>query len=184
MYFAVATMLNCVRSLSFNRVLSAYLKSKDPEAAQRADNIVRRMESSYERGEIDTSPDTYHYTILCGTWARSGHRVSADRVLQILVHMVERGSTYSFSKFPARETSFIPTCKSAFSRAAAFRLSFFSAEAGFPDTKPNTRTFNAALDCLSRFGEAQRCEELLYYMLTLYRNGDDDAKPDSFSFNW
>jgi hypothetical protein len=78
--------------LPFDRVLSAYQRSEDPEAAQRADDIVRRMEELYETGEIDAPPDTYHYTILCGTWARSGNKYSVDRVLQILVHMVERGS--------------------------------------------------------------------------------------------
>jgi pentatricopeptide repeat protein len=58
------------------------------------------------------------------------------------------------------------------------------AEAGFPDVKPNTRTFNAVLDCLSRVGEGERAEALLYHMLNRYRSGDNDAKPDSFSFNW
>lgn len=52
------------------------------------------MEELYERGEIDAPPDTYHYTILCGTWARSGQKYAADRVLQILVHMVERARKY------------------------------------------------------------------------------------------
>lgn len=43
----------------FFRVLSAYQKSDDPDAAHRADEIVRRMEQLYECGEMDTPPDTY-----------------------------------------------------------------------------------------------------------------------------
>jgi pentatricopeptide repeat protein len=50
--------------------------------------------------------------------------------------------------------------------------------------KPNTRTYNAVLDCLTRAGEVERAEELLYYMLKQFRNGDKDAQPDGFSFNW
>lgn len=71
-------------------VLSAFQKSKDPEAALRAEAILRRMEEMYECGETDNPPDTYHYTILCGTWARSGNSTAASRVLQILSHMKER----------------------------------------------------------------------------------------------
>jgi hypothetical protein len=52
------------------------------------------MEELFEAGEIDTPPDTYHYTILLGTWARSGKKFAAERALQILVHMVERTSTF------------------------------------------------------------------------------------------
>lgn len=74
-------------------MLSAYQRSDDPDAAQRVDGIVRRMEELYESGKIDSPPDTYHYTMLCGTWARSGHKYAADRVLQILVHMGERAGT-------------------------------------------------------------------------------------------
>lgn len=50
--------------------------------------------------------------------------------------------------------------------------------------KPNTRTYNAVLDCLARAGEEDRAESLLYHQLHLYKNGDEDAKPDTFSFNW
>jgi len=75
-------------------VLNAYQRSEDPQAALRADRLVRRMEQLFEAGEIDVPPDTYHYTILCGTWARSGDKFAAERVLQILVHMVERSSMF------------------------------------------------------------------------------------------
>lgn len=55
--------------------------------------------------------------------------------------------------------------------------------AGFPNVKPNCRTFNAVLDCLSRADDGDRVENLLYHMLKLYKDGDESAKPDSFSFN-
>jgi pentatricopeptide repeat protein len=56
-------------------------------------------------------------------------------------------------------------------------------KAGFPNVKPNVRTYNAVLDCLSKAREEERAEQLLFDMLNLYRHGDDDATPDSFSFN-
>ena len=56
-------------------------------------------------------------------------------------------------------------------------------KAGFPQVKPNVRTFNAVLDCLARADDGDRVEGLLYHMLNLYKEGDESAKPDSFSFN-
>lgn len=38
-------------------------------------------------------------------------------------------------------------------------------------------------DCLSRSHQADRAEQLLYHMLSLAKNGDDNARPDAFSFN-
>lgn len=54
------------------------------------------MEELYNRGEIDDPPDTYHYTILCGAYARSGRKDAASRVLQILSHMIELSSKFAF----------------------------------------------------------------------------------------
>jgi pentatricopeptide repeat protein len=55
--------------------------------------------------------------------------------------------------------------------------------AGYPDIKPNVRTFNAVLDCLCRSYREDQAEHLLYHMMRSYSNGDEDTKPDNFSFN-
>jgi len=46
-------------AFSYAAVLSSYQKLPDASAAQRADDLVRRMEELYESGEIDTPPDVY-----------------------------------------------------------------------------------------------------------------------------
>jgi len=132
---------------SLCRVLSVYMRTGGPDAEQRADDLVRRMEELHEKGELENPPDTCHYTILIKTYARSGRMdIAARRVLEILVRMVER------------------------------------ANAGF-QCVPNTRTYNSVLDCLTKAGEIERAEELLYHMLGLYRRGDTGAAPDAQSFN-
>lgn len=72
-------------------MLSVYMRSGSPDAAQRAEEVVRRMEDLYERNELAAPPDTYHYTILINTYARSAENPAqaARRVLEILVYMVE-----------------------------------------------------------------------------------------------
>jgi pentatricopeptide repeat protein len=159
---------------SFAAVLMAYQRasSSNPQAAIRADGLVRYMEELYVARTIPAPPDVYHYTILCGTWAKSsslhyysnsktststlvkGRRAAyknnraSERCVQILVHMMKRH------------------------------------QEGYPNVKPNVRTFNAVLDCLARTGQGERAEQLLYYMLNLYsKQGDRSARPDSFSFN-
>jgi pentatricopeptide repeat protein len=56
-------------------------------------------------------------------------------------------------------------------------------QAGYPEVKPNVRTYNAVLDCLCRTEHEDRAEQLLYHMMRSYADGDESAKPDSFSFN-
>ena len=69
-------------------VLTVYMRSGDPDAASRADALVRRMEDLYEQGKLASPPDQYHYTTLFNTYARSPDRVqAAHRVLELLVHM-------------------------------------------------------------------------------------------------
>jgi hypothetical protein len=75
-----------------DRVLTAFQRSNDADAAQRADALVLEMEELFAAGELQAPPDTYHYTILCGTWAKSGQSIAPERALQILVKMMERAS--------------------------------------------------------------------------------------------
>lgn len=74
--------------------MTAYQRSRDSDAAQRADALVFQMEELFEMGMLEDPPDTYHYTILCGTWAKSGQRMAAKRALQILNHMADRASKF------------------------------------------------------------------------------------------
>lgn len=130
-------------------MLSVYMRSGESNAAQRADQLVHQMEEQYDQGKITISPDTYHYTILANTYARSRqNNMAAKRVLEILVHMMNR------------------------------------VKAGYTQCEPNTRTYNAILDCLAKDGEAERAEELLHHMLNLYKRGCSDAAPDAHSFFW
>jgi hypothetical protein len=48
---------------SYAALLHAYQKNTFSGSAQRADEIVRRMEQLYFDGEITSAPDVYHYTI-------------------------------------------------------------------------------------------------------------------------
>lgn len=135
-------------AFSFAAVLTAYQRGATVAAASSADRLVAEMEELYEKGIISCSPDVYHFTILCGIWAKSEQgKTGADRSMEILAHMMERHKN------------------------------------GYPYVKPNVRTFNAVLDCLSRADDGDRVEQLLYHMLNLYKQGDEGAKPDAFSFN-
>ena len=55
--------------------------------------------------------------------------------------------------------------------------------AGVPNVQPNVRTYNAVLDCLCRAQQQELAEQLLHRMLGDFASGDNNAKPDAFSFN-
>lgn len=80
-------------AFTFTAVLTSYQRfqrTAGPLAPVRAAAIVRQMEELYEKGELESPPDVYHYTILCGVWARSRHPQAPDQCLQILTYMMER----------------------------------------------------------------------------------------------
>lgn len=78
-------------AFSFAAVLTAYQRVATVAAAQAADELVREMEELFEDKVISGPPDVYHYTILAGVWAKSEQgQKGADRVVQILAHMMDR----------------------------------------------------------------------------------------------
>jgi pentatricopeptide repeat protein len=158
---------------SFAAVLMAYQRSSstNPQAAIRADGLVRYMEELYVARTIPAPPDVYHYTILCGTWAKSSslHYYSNSKTSSSLVK--GRRSAYKNNRASERCVQILAHMMKRH-------------QEGYPNVKPNVRTFNAVLDCLARTGQGERAEQLLYYMLNLYlKQGDKSARPDSFSFN-
>ena len=168
---------NLPNAFSFAAVLTTMQRCPASSSiTERADRIVRMMEEYHKKGIVDYAPDVYHYTILCGVWAKSRLPFASDRCVQIIGHMMERSKQ------------------------------------GYPNTMPNTRTLNAALDwyvndtsltggeechplawsdmnCIlvqfsfARNKQAERAEQLIYHMLDLARRGQKDSAPDAFSWN-
>jgi hypothetical protein len=75
-------------TVSFNAVIDAYAKSRLDDAAERAEQILRRMEDLYEAGE-DVKPNTRSFNSVINAWAKSGRSDAAEKAQDLLDFMTK-----------------------------------------------------------------------------------------------
>lgn len=176
---------------SYAALLHAYQKIASPFAAQRADDIVRKMEQLYYDGMLTAAPDVYHYTIVCACWARSGESIAAQRCWEILQHMEMRAQQgYTNCKPNVRTFNAVID---AYARGhhvdeAEKQLDDMIEryESGDNTVKPDGFTFNAVINAWTRSrrrGCGARAEMILKRLLEFHENGNLDVKPDYRSFS-
>ncbi|OEU15438.1 hypothetical protein FRACYDRAFT_208949 [Fragilariopsis cylindrus CCMP1102] len=176
---------------SMNTALNALSRSKAIDAVDRAEEILERMFQLHIGGTSFIKPDAFSYTAILRSYQRLRTPEAAQRAHDILSHMEELYETKILDE-PPDVVHYTIVC-SAWTLSGSKNgsqkcieiLSRMKAkdEEGWPKVKPNIRTYNAVLDSLSRSHEADKAEELLYHMLSLAKNGDNNARPDTFSFD-
>jgi pentatricopeptide repeat protein len=176
---------------SWNAVLNALSRSRERDGAEKAEQILNHLFELEENGVPNVKPDAFSFAAVLSAYQRLGTSAAVQRADDIVRHMEELYEAGDIENPPDVYHYTIVCAAWAKSRenGAAHRclqiLSHMNErhEAGYPAVKPNVRTYNAILDCLSRSYEEEKAEQLLYHMLTLSRNDDREARPDSFSFN-
>ena len=67
--------------------MNAISKSKEKDAASRAERILNKMQRMYEQGCDDVRPDTLSFASVLNAYANSAERGSAEKAEKILKHM-------------------------------------------------------------------------------------------------
>jgi len=175
---------------SLNTALNALSYRKTKDAAKRAEQTLKRMFELSAEG-ASSKPDAFSYTAILRCYQGLATSQAAQRGNDVLSRMEELYETNVLDEPPDTYHYTIVCSTWSLSRSKyapkkcieiLSRMKEKDRE-GWPRVKPNIRTYNAVLDCLSRSHQATRAEELLYHMLSLARNGDEGARPDPFSFN-
>ncbi|VEU33597.1 unnamed protein product [Pseudo-nitzschia multistriata] len=73
-------------TVSYNAVIDAYAKSKQEEAAERAEQVLRRMGALYKEG-ADIQPNTRSFNTVINAWAKSGRADAAEKAQDLLDFM-------------------------------------------------------------------------------------------------
>ena len=73
-------------TVSYNAVIDAYAKSKLDEAAERAEQVLRRMGVLYKEG-ADIKPNTRSFNTVINAWAKSGREDAAEKAQDLLDFM-------------------------------------------------------------------------------------------------
>lgn len=73
-------------SLTFE-VINCWAKSKEPDAASKAEEMLVAMSRLHSSGIPNLKPDAFTYTAVIDAWAKSGYRGAASRADQLLDKM-------------------------------------------------------------------------------------------------
>ena len=82
-------------TVSYNAVIDAYAKSRQEEAAERAEQVLRRMGVLYKEG-ADIQPNTRSFNTVINAWAKSGREDAAEKaqdLLDLMARLYDEGNT-------------------------------------------------------------------------------------------
>ena len=164
-------------------------------AAERAQQLLDRMEQLHRDGDDNVKPTTVVYNSVIAAWAKSGEAGSAERAEDLLARMQQMAKTSGDADIRADTISF-NTVIDAWARAEEYG----SAEraenllnsmerqyiAGDDAVKPDIKSFNSCINAWSRTGgpgAGLRAEQLLDRIEALYEDTEDeDIKPNQITY--
>ncbi|KAG7357371.1 PPR: pentatricopeptide repeat domain containing protein [Nitzschia inconspicua] len=73
----------CPDTVSFSVVMRSWSKSKDHDAPERAEKLLKKLESLYAEGNKNCKPDLQIYSLLMSCWAKSKRKEGPWRVESI-----------------------------------------------------------------------------------------------------
>jgi pentatricopeptide repeat protein len=176
---------------SWNAALNALSRQSTLEAATRAEKILNHLHQLYDNGKLKEKPDEFAYSSVLTAYQRLKIPEAAHRAEALLMRMEDLYERSILDKPPDVVHHTIvcsiwaETGLEGGPERCAEHLQRMTKryKEGFRASKPTTRMYNSVLDCYSRGGQPERAEQLLYYMLSLARKGDRDARPDAASFD-
>jgi hypothetical protein len=194
-------------SRAFHAALSSHAKSGEPESGQRAQQLLDLLEEVWrEHGIEECKPTRFSYHALIMAWVNSPEPRSeyhARRALQKMEDLFREGDT---EMKPTTVT--YNAVIDAYAKAAEKKNMDDTAVSndGSPewhaeellrhmeelhrtganaDARPNVRSFNSVLNVWAKSGRdeaADRAQEILALMESMYQSGNDEVRPDVHSF--
>ena len=177
-------------AMIYQAVLNAYANSKEPGSAQKAEQILHKMELLYRRGYDKLRPRTVSYNTVIASWAYSADPGAAERAEAIIYHMLAlpqdiNPDTRSFNTaLYAWATSGL---KEAPSRAESLLKRMEDLRVRGVIEGPNTISYNNLLHVHAQSGDnaaPKRTEAILGHMLKMVeKDGRYSVQPNAVTFN-
>jgi pentatricopeptide repeat protein len=174
-------------TVTYNAVLKAWCRSGEKNAAKRALDIFKRMETEHLKGNQMVQPDRITFNTLIHALSKSGKSEDMNHAEVILSQMKSEGLapnvfTYNtiiegWSKVKDSDGSF---------KAYNMLKKMLDAEKEDKSIHVKAVSVNHVIFSFSRSGlksSALRAEELLRFMEREYRNGNKKLKPDVFGYS-
>lgn len=183
--------------LCLNR--NAWSKSGAPEARERCERALQRMEELYFEGQTELQPNTISFNTVLDALAQCTERDSARRAEQLLEHMDQLSS---------RDDRLSETCRpdvlsfnsvlNGWARSrdpmAAIRADDILKHMeqryadGTSNVQPDAQSYNTVLTAWARSKSqgdtaVQNAQQVLQRMEKAYRRGNHRARPNTISYN-
>jgi hypothetical protein len=168
---------------TFNTVMGGWLKSHKPEAQERIENVLEKMQTSFANGNEDAKPDRISINTVIAAFCKNGGTSSTalERAMEMRDSME---SEYSLKPDTVTNNILVDSwCKSRRPDAPERVVELLdvmerSYKKGKGRLKPDSYTYSSVIDSYtkcSRVDAGERAEEILERMRDLHRNHGGDA---------
>lgn len=179
--------------ISFNTHLHALsMHAMRPGNAEKADKLLRLMETNHELGASRIRPNRFSYNLVIDAWSRADGDEAAWNAVRILRRLIDDSNpriqpdTFSFNQ--------VLSSLSRSTRPGAARLAEqlleYMVDAHrmrvYKSARPDVLSYTFAIVTLTRSGEkdsAMRAEKLLHEMKKACENGEEYLKPTRYIYN-
>jgi len=174
-------------TITYNTVLAAIARSGQSDAVKQAWDLLKKMEQLHKEEDRDVSVDTFTYTSLIDTMAKSN--ADPEEAEDLFFRMEEQYiSTGDESRRP-NSVTLSALCnawaRSGRSDAASRTLNLLDRAEKIDHLRPNAIVYSTLLDCLAKTrskAATRAAEGVLNRMEQLYQSGKDEARPDASAY--
>eukprot|EP00814_Leptocylindrus_danicus_P015987 CAMPEP_0116026082 /NCGR_PEP_ID=MMETSP0321-20121206/13575_1 /TAXON_ID=163516 /ORGANISM="Leptocylindrus danicus var. danicus, Strain B650" /LENGTH=651 /DNA_ID=CAMNT_0003498685 /DNA_START=121 /DNA_END=2074 /DNA_ORIENTATION=- len=177
---------------TYNTVIDAWAKSckYEPDAAERAEALLRRMEEMYASGNKSVKPDTVSYTTVIDAWSKSGNKAvageRADALLKSMDDMFLSGNEDvkpNVFTFTACLNAFAASNDPARAEALFERMHRMFDATGNEDIRPSVETYNAMIKVWAHSGRDDAPEQAQALLSSMNESSKPMIMPNVISFN-
>lgn len=173
-----------IQAMTYNTVMGALVKSNEPNAVRKVEEMFQDMERMYQEGNKSVRPTESTFNILLNAYAKSKDPRDAAKAEQLLNRMIESSENDNNNAAGPSVQTFA-TVLDGYARNGQAD----AAESLFNKMNPehvNTVSYNTVLNALARSRDKDapyRAEALLNRMQKEYEEGNENVRPNSISFS-
>lgn len=173
--------------VTFRSILGGMSRSRDPNAAEQGEEILRWMQGLYRDGILEEQPDDKCYQLVLNLWTKSNKDNAGQRAEAILRELIASGTNGSAPALVNASTyqQVMKSYRNQPGRAMALLHEMFGLYSqGKRNCKPTEDAFWSVLQGLSRGRSPEEAHQFLLQMGQLYQSGRlDTAKPTKRAYN-
>lgn len=172
--------------VAFTKVISAWARSRRPDAPDRAEALLNRMiDIANVEGKEDVRPNTFTYNALINAFARRGLVVKAE---EYLAKMQELSTNVDADRITYNSViNAYASSRKAKKEGGQRALELFEEMKSNESIRPDSITYGSVIKCLTNAGgkaNAEKAEELLNELEELYENSTDETlAPNTIIYN-